>query len=88
MKLEVGKYYQHNGGGMLHALAIVETTGYGTTLIAEEFGSWQFKPCGMDEASAVNWFEIDKEVWDLKLKNINETGVDNDSKNGIHPSRN
>jgi hypothetical protein len=89
MIFEVDKYYEHNGGGMLHMLCVTETTGYGRTMLAEEFGSWRIIPCGMSEDNATNWHEISKEIWDACVQDPNKRkGATNDNKNGIHPSGN
>ena len=63
MAFEVGKYYKHTTGYMLHTLFTVETMMYGFSLIAEESGTGAFRPLGTDEDSATNWVEINKKEW-------------------------
>lgn len=59
MKFEVGKFYRHTGGGHLHIIAKAPKTimWFGPVLIAET-PEGDLRPCGADEASAVNWNEI------------------------------
>lgn len=67
MIFEVGKYYRHTTGNMLHAICEVETAIYGETIIAETpFGD--FRPIGNTDECAVNWAEIPKEEWDRALE--------------------
>lgn len=60
MKFEVGKYYQHNDGSVMHILSSVNNcTGYfNPCLVGEEPGSANFLPIGTDKTSAENWKEI------------------------------
>ena len=61
---EIGKFYQHSGGGKLHILGELDTTMWGKLcLIAEEDGDSILRPVGKDEASAFNWQEITKKEW-------------------------
>lgn len=64
MKFELGKYYKHTTGTMLHVIASAETTMFGDALIAEESGQIDFKAVGKDESHSVNYTEIDKKEWD------------------------
>jgi len=63
MVFNVGKYYKHTAGTMIHIIGAAKTTLYGWTLLAEEAGYGNFKPIGQDESSAVNWMETTKEDW-------------------------
>jgi hypothetical protein len=63
MKFEIGKYYKHTGGGMMHVVSAAKTTMYGWCLIAEEHGGSNLIPIGSDEVSALNWTEATKEEW-------------------------
>ena len=54
---------------MLSILGEVETTLYGKCLVAEESGSANLYPVGMDETNAVNWKESTKEEW---MKNFSK----------------
>jgi hypothetical protein len=59
MKFEVGKFYRHNGGGVMHILGQVETTGFfNPCLVGEAPDSQHLLPVGTDEDAAVNWQEI------------------------------
>ena len=60
MKFEVGKFYKHSGGEVLHILAQVDNcTGYfNPTLVGESAGDVGFSAVGRDEASAANWKEV------------------------------
>jgi hypothetical protein len=63
MKFEVGKFYEHSSGGMMHIVGGLQTTIYGGCLVAEEFDSANLKPIGQDEGAAINWTETTKEKW-------------------------
>ena len=64
MRFQVGKYYRHSGGGMMHILVATKTKVYGMTMIAE-FNDGSFRPIGDDETSALNWSEVDDvNEWD------------------------
>jgi hypothetical protein len=65
MVFEIGKYYKHSGGGVMHIIGAVKTTLYGWCLIAEEHGSASLKPIGRDEDAAQNWSETTEEHWML-----------------------
>lgn len=64
MHFEIGKYYRHNGGGVMHIVGACKTTLYGWCLVAEEHGSSDLKPVGSDDSAAVNWEETTSEVWE------------------------
>jgi len=68
MRFQVGKYYKHNGGCIIHIIGAAKTTMYGWCLIAEEAGGATLKPVGQDETHAVNWQEITEEEWVEKFK--------------------
>ena len=79
MVFELGRYYKHNGGSMLHTIALAETTMYGEGLIAEEAGEPNLIVVGQDETHAVNYVEIDKKEWNKYYgieKNEERTIVD------------
>lgn len=59
MKFELGKFYQHSGGGLMHMIAIARNPimWMGPTLIAES-PSGELTPCGVDATSATNWREV------------------------------
>ena len=61
MKFELNKFYRHTGGGLMHMIAIADSPimWFGPTLIAEA-PSGELTPCGMDEASAMNWHEVEE----------------------------
>jgi len=63
MKFEVGKYYSHPGGGMMHVIGGLQTTLYGGCLVAEETRSGNLKPIGQDEDAAQNWEESTEDEW-------------------------
>lgn len=66
MTFELGKYYKHPTGSMLHVITAAETTLYGWTLIAEQTGvnAYEtFLAVGADESSVVNYTEISEEEW-------------------------
>lgn len=65
-KFEVGKYYQHTTGTMLHILGFVQSTMWGLTMVGEECGPGipQLVPCGWDSTDYTqNYKEITKEEW-------------------------
>ena len=66
-RFEVGKYYQHNTGRVLHVLCKVMTTIYGYTMLAET-PERIFVPVGSDTDAFCNWYEIAKDEWDMQLK--------------------
>lgn len=62
---EVGKYYKHTDGTMIHILTEVkETMVYGKAMIAEQTDKEDFIPVGYDEECTINWEEITKEEFD------------------------
>lgn len=61
MKFEVGKYYKHASGNIMHVIGGLQTTLYGGCLVAEEVDSANLKPIGQDETSVENWLETTKE---------------------------
>ena len=68
MKFEIGKFYKHEVLDQYLSILTprMDTTQYGTTLIAEVFGSHRreiFMAVGNDEASAENYIEITAEEW-------------------------
>jgi hypothetical protein len=63
MVFEIGKYYRHSGGGIMHIVGGAKTTMYGWCLIAEEQASSNLKPVGSDETSAQNWRETTEADW-------------------------
>jgi hypothetical protein len=65
MTFEIGKYYKHTTGHMLHIITACKTTMYGWTHIAEQARDMHetFLAVGLDETSAVNYTEIDEEEW-------------------------
>ncbi len=62
-RFEVGKYYKHSGGGVIHIVGAVKTTTYGWTLVAEEHCSSQLKLVGQGVGYAENWSETTVEHW-------------------------
>ena len=58
MRFNVGGYYKHSGGGMMHVLVSLNTKIYGYTMLAE-FDDGSFRPVGSDETNAINWVELD-----------------------------
>jgi len=63
MVFEIGKYYKHSGGGMMHIVSAGKTTLYGWCLIAEEHGGCNLLPVGSDETAAQNWSETTEADW-------------------------
>lgn len=61
MSFEVGKYYKHTTGTMIHVLTEVETMTYGKCLVAEETTNQNLVPLGIGESFTENWIEITKE---------------------------
>ena len=72
MKFKKGKYYKHTTGQMLHMLGYVKTSGYGKTILAEEFSTWKIIQCGMDKYSSQNYKKIKKNEWNKKLQELNK----------------
>ena len=58
MKFELGRYYEHSGGGRIHIVALAQTRMWGTALLSESREDGVIIPCGMSKANAVNWREI------------------------------
>ena len=57
MKFEIGKYYQHSGGGIINILDRVHTTFYGEGLLAEN-SCGDLSVVGEDETNATNWHQV------------------------------
>jgi len=66
---ELGKFYKHGGGQMMHMIAAAEdpVMWMGPTLIAES-PEGNLSPCGMDTTNAQNWSEITKDEYMAQLK--------------------
>lgn len=62
MVFEVGKCYQHSGGGKLSVLCEAKTTVYGDCLVAEDEHG-ELRPVGMDEDSTTNYKEMSRDEW-------------------------
>lgn len=63
MKFEVGKFYKHNDGGVIHVVCEADTLLYGHTMVAED--EWgELLPVGGTEDNAVNYHEITEDEWD------------------------
>lgn len=60
---QLGKYYRHNGGHMLHIIGAVHTYLYGWVFVAEAPDSPDLKPVGLDADHAQGWIEIDAKQW-------------------------
>ncbi|MCP4624483.1 MAG: hypothetical protein GY850_13290 [bacterium] len=63
MKFEVGKFYKHSSGSMMHIIGGLQTTLYGGCLVAEESDSGSLQPIGQDTGSTQNWKETTREKW-------------------------
>jgi hypothetical protein len=66
MVFEIGKYYKHTTGNMLHIITAAKTTLYGWTHIAEQVGinhCGTFLAVGFDESASVNYTEIKEDEW-------------------------
>ena len=63
---EIGKYYKHSGGGMMHIISAAHTTVYGWTHIAEG-ADGSLTPVGMSPDHAVNWTEAREDEWDASF---------------------
>jgi len=63
MKFEIGKYYKHSGGGVMHIIGAAQTTLYGWCLVAEEHASANLKPVGCNETATQNWAETTEKHW-------------------------
>lgn len=63
MRFEIGKYYKHSGGGMMHIVSAAKTTMWGWCLLAEVVGEANLRPVGSDEDYAVNWEEATEQEW-------------------------
>lgn len=62
ISFELGKYYEHTTGSMIHIICEADTTIYGKSLIAET-SNGMFLPIGKNKENAVNFKEITKEKW-------------------------
>lgn len=56
-KFELGKKYEHSGGGIMKIVGMALTDTYGICLIAEE-PDGTMKPVGTHEDNFINWHEI------------------------------
>lgn len=56
MKFQIGKYYQHTTGEVMHVICHVSTFFHGDTMLAESEGG--LSPVGKDECSAQNWIQV------------------------------
>lgn len=64
MRFEIGKYYVHTGGRILHVIGAVKSTLYGWCLVGEFPDNADFQPLGVsDEYYAVGWTETTEEEW-------------------------
>jgi hypothetical protein len=71
MIFEIGKYYKHTTGRMLHVLCNVETKLYGDVLLAETYGGYkEFQAVGRLEENTMNFVETEKEEWDKAWDDI------------------
>ncbi|MBE3101238.1 MAG: hypothetical protein IMZ47_03090 [Firmicutes bacterium] len=62
---QIGRYYKHTGGRMIHILMESETEVWGHCFIAEESESNSLCPVGMDSDAAGNWKEIPKKEFKM-----------------------
>ena len=71
MVFELGKYYKHESGKMMHVLVEANTTVYGdNTLIAEDdFGN--LIPVGRSEYHCKNYTEVQQDEWDRHFVAMN-----------------
>ncbi len=76
MKFEIGKYYKHHSGMIVHVLCIQETVAYGTVFITEQTGTSKvigFLGClekhtkGFEESTEKEWLRT--YGWTLEMKN-------------------
>ena len=67
MVFEIGKYYKHTSGTMIHPLVEVETTQFGKALIAETNETLDFVAVGRTYEHAMNYAEITKEEWESQF---------------------
>lgn len=63
MIFEIGKYYKHSNGELLHIIGEVTSTRYGHCLVGESTWNYDLLPIGMAESNAMNYEEIDKSEW-------------------------
>ncbi len=63
IQFEVGKYYKHSGGGVMHIIGAVKTTLYDWTLVAEVHGEDHLTAVGQGSDHAVNWEETTEKHW-------------------------
>jgi len=73
MIFELGKYYRHNSGSLLHVIAEAETVMYGDSLIAENSENGNLIPVGRSESNAANWVEIEQTEWNQNWNIKNAT---------------
>ena len=57
IKFQVGNYYQHSEGRVMHIIGEVNSFSYGISLLAET-DDGRLSLVGMDEASAENWHQV------------------------------
>ncbi len=63
MLFEIGKYYKHSSGGMMHIVGEVKTTMYGKCLVAETTEHYDLKPVGRNKSATENWVESNEQEW-------------------------
>ncbi len=68
MTFQIGKYYKHTSGEMMHIISGAKSTMYDWCLIAEHTGEPEtFRPVGQDKANAQNWTESTEDEWMKKF---------------------
>lgn len=68
MKFELGKFYEHSGGGKLYMCGLANTKVYGLGLVAES-PEGVYSIVGLDEVNAKNWQEINEKEY-MRTKRI------------------
>jgi hypothetical protein len=76
---ELYKYYEHTGGSRYHIIAIARKSDMWiiseTGMAVAECREGNLHPVGTDPTSAVNWYEINKDIFrnDVRFEQINIT---------------
>jgi hypothetical protein len=60
---QIGRYYKHASGELMHIVGVVKTTLYGECLVAESSWGCDLKPVSMERWANEGWQEVDKSDW-------------------------
>ena len=85
MKFQLGNYYQHSGGRVIHIIGTLNTFFYGNGLVSED-EEGNLSRVGDDEASAMNWHQVSGWPRSCYLGNSIPEPTEKPKSNPIHES--